>query len=140
MSKCHPFLKRGVSLEHKDGSLLSHIEVGNLGEKIAKLELQSLGRKVLYSNYRGPKGGEVDIVARDGKVLSFVEVKTRRQRDTSRPLDAVNKKKQELIKRGARSWLNMLDDNEFIWRYDVVEVELVENEKPQVTVVNGAFY
>jgi len=78
-------------------------------------------------------------VARDGEVLSFVEVKTRRKREMSRPLDAVNKKKQELIKRGGRSWLGMLKETNFIWRYDVVEVELVDGELPEVTVVEGAF-
>lgn len=139
MASFHPLLKRGVSLQSANGDKLGHMAVGEMGEKIATLELQRLGRKILYRNYRAPKGGEVDIVARDGNVLSFVEVKTRRKRATSRPMEAVNKHKQELIKRGARSWLGMLDDNDFIWRYDIVEVELTENEKPQVTLVNGAF-
>ncbi len=139
IAKCHPLLRKEVNWLVKDGENMGHIAVGEIGEKIARLELQKMGRKILYKNYRGPKGGEVDIVARDGDVLSFVEVKTRRKRETSRPLDAVNAKKQELIKRGARSWLSMLDETNFIWRYDVVEVELTEGEVPQVTVVNGAF-
>lgn len=121
------------------GENLGHIAIGELGEKIACSALKSRGRKILYRNYRGPKGGEIDIVARDGEILSFVEVKTRRKRDTSRPLDAVNKKKQELIKRGGNSWLGLLDTTEFIWRYDVVEVELIDGEVPEVTVVEGAF-
>jgi len=123
----------------KDGVALGNMVIGDLGESIAVSYLKSEGRKILYRNYRGPKGGEVDIVARDGEVLSFVEVKTRRKREMSRPLDAVNKKKQELIKRGGRSWLGMLKETNFIWRYDVVEVELVDGELPEVTVVEGAF-
>lgn len=121
------------------GEKLGHIAIGELGERIACSALRSRGRKILYRNYRGPKGGEIDIVARDGEVLSFVEVKTRRKRDTSRPLEAVNKKKQELIKRGGNSWLGLLKESDFIWRYDVVEVELVDGEVPEVTVVEGAF-
>ena len=126
-------------LTDKAGEKLGHIAIGELGENIACSALKSQGRKILYRNYRGPQGGEVDIVARDGDILSFVEVKTRRKRDTSRPLDAVNKKKQELIKRGGRSWLGLLKETDFIWRYDVVEVELIDGEVPEVTVVNAAF-
>ena len=126
-------------LTDRAGEKLGHIAIGELGEKIACSALRSRGRKILYRNYRGPKGGEVDIIVRDGEILSFVEVKTRRKRETSRPLEAVNRKKQELIKRGANSWLSLLDSNDFIWRYDVVEVELIDGEVPEVTVVEGAF-
>jgi len=73
----------------------------------AKLRLYADGRKILYTNFRDPngRGGEIDIVARDGDTLSFVEVKTRRKRSTSRPLEAVDVKKQDLIKRGGLMWL-----------------------------------
>lgn len=110
-----------------------------MGEKMARLRLYADGRKILFTNYRGPSGGEVDIVARDGDTLSFVEVKTRRKRKTSRPSEAVNYEKQQLIRRGARSWLNLLKDDEILWRFDIVEVELTEGEKPEITVIEGAF-
>ncbi len=113
--------------------------LGELGERMARLRLYADGRKILYSNFRGPRGGEIDIVARDGKTLTFVEVKTRRKRETSRPLDAVDLKKQALIRRGARAWLNLLKDDAILWRFDVVEVELTDGEKPEITVVEGAF-
>lgn len=106
---------------------------------MARLRLYANGRKILYTNFRGPNGGEVDIIARDGNTLSFVEVKTRRKRSTSRPLDAVNFKKQQLIRRGARAWLKLLKDEDILWRFDVVEVELTEGENPEITVVEGAF-
>ncbi len=118
---------------------MGHIKIGEMGERMARLRLYTDGRKILYTNFRGPNGGEVDIVARDGNTLSFVEVKTRRKRDTSRPLDAVNLKKQQLIRRGARAWLNLLKDDDILWRFDVVEVELTEGEKPEITVIEGAF-
>lgn len=122
-----------------NGERIHHLKIGEIGEKIARLRLYANGRKILYSNFRGPNGGEIDIVARDGDTLSFIEVKTRRKRETSRPLEAVNKKKQELIKRGARAWLNLLKDDDILWRFDVVEVELTEGEKPEITIVEGAF-
>lgn len=122
-----------------DGERLGHIKIGEMGEKIARAKLYVSGRKILYKNYRGPNGGEIDIIARDGETLSFVEVKTRRKRSTSRPLDAVNFKKQQLIRRGARAWINLLKDDDILWRFDVVEVELTEGQKPEITVIKGAF-
>ncbi|WP_435693288.1 YraN family protein [Rubritalea sp.] len=121
------------------GTKRSHIEVGELGEKMAATFLRRQHVKVLYRNYRGPKGGELDVVARDRDVLSFIEVKTRKRRAGSRPLDAVNAEKQELIERGARSWLKLLPHNDFLWRFDVMEVVLEENELPKLCWVKDAF-
>ena len=123
----------------ENGEKLSHIEIGNLGERIAAASLRASGRKILYRNYRGPRGGEVDIVARDGATLSFVEVKTRTRKGYGRPLDAVDVTKQELIERGANSWLTLLGTREIPWRFDVVEVILGDDELPEVTVVKNAF-
>lgn len=132
-------LRREFSFQLPNGKRRSHIELGDLGEKMARQHLRRMGRKILYSNYRGPKGGELDIVARDGEVLTFIEVKTRKKRAESRPLDAVTLEKQHLIERGARAWLGLLPDNEFLWRFDVVEVILDEGEIPQICVINHAF-
>ncbi|MDB4537121.1 YraN family protein [Akkermansiaceae bacterium] len=124
-----------------------------MGEKIAAKYLQGLGWKVLYRNFRAPKGGEVDLVMRGGEnfdILVFVEVKTRTRRDYGRPLRAVNAEKQALIIRGASEWLRLLgkqtrfDEVEdrrrkISWRYDVVEIVLEEGKKPDVNLVVEAF-
>jgi len=124
----------------RTGEVLRHTEIGELGERIATAYLCTQGRKVLYRNYRGPRGGELDIVARHGKVLTFVEVKTRTyESDYGRPLDAVNREKQEYIKRGADAWLKLLKSRDMLWRFDVVEVILLEGEKPKVNIVEEAF-
>lgn len=115
------------------------MEIGDLGECIACAYLKARGCKVLYRNYRGPKGGEVDIVARSGKTLAFVEVKTRTRRGYGRPLDAVDVPKQELIERGANSWLRLLGSRDIPWRFDVVEVILEEDHVPDVNLVLDAF-
>ncbi len=135
----HPLLNSPFHFKDKHDEKIGHIKIGELGEKIARLKLYANGRKILYTNFRGPKGGEVDIIARDGDTLSFIEVKTRRKRSTSRPLDAVNRKKQQLIQRGARAWLKLLKDDQILWRFDVVEVELTEGKKPEITIIEGAF-
>lgn len=139
VDRLHPLLNSPYRLRDKQGEKIGHIKIGEVGEKMARLRLYANGRKILYTNFRGPNGGEVDIIARDGNTLSFVEVKTRRKRSTSRPLDAVNFKKQQLIRRGARAWLKLLKDEDILWRFDVVEVELTEGENPEITVIEGAF-
>ena len=118
---------------------MDHLAIGKLGEKIARAHLRGEGRKILYRNFRAPRGGEVDIVARDGEVLSFVEVKTRTSEKYGRPLDAVDKRKQKLIQRGATEWLRLLGTRDIAWRFDVVEVVLLEGEKPKVHVVHDVF-
>ena len=140
VSRLAPSLNLPCRLTNAKGERLSHIDIGNLGERIAYRALQAQGAKPFYRNYRGPKGGEVDILVRDRKILAFVEVKTRTYRsETSRPMDAVDHKKRQYIKRGAHAWLKLLPDNDFVWRYDVVEVILEEGKVPDVNWVKAAF-
>ena len=113
--------------------------IGRHGERIAVSWLRSTGHKILSRNYRGPKGGEVDIIAREGKLLLFIEVKTRTAGQDIRPLDAVNREKQALIERGARHWITQLGHPQPAWRHDVLEIILEEGEKPQINQVRDAF-
>ena len=121
------------------GVEISSGEVGRRGERIARAYLRSRGAKVLYCNFKAPRGGEVDIVAREGKLLVFAEVKTRRAGGRGRPLDAVDRGKQGLIERGANEWLRQLGTREIPWRFDVIEVILTHGEKPHVHRVENAF-
>ncbi|GAA5481912.1 ribonuclease HII [Haloferula sargassicola] len=130
-----PVAQLALPLEGRDGGKIEPAEVGRRGERIAAAWLRSIGAKVLFRNFRAPGGGEVDIVARQGEVLLFVEVKTRTRDDFGRPLEAVNEEKRRLIRRGANEWLRMLGRRDFPWRYDVIEVVLIEGEKPRVNRV-----
>ncbi len=123
----------------RDGSPLDRAWIGRYGEKTAAHFLRARGCKILARNFKGPHGGEVDIVARDGRLLLFVEVKTRRGNPRIRPLDAVDKSKQQLIERGANAWLKRLGTRKLPWRFDVVEVWLDDGEKPRVNHVRDAF-
>jgi len=122
-----------------DGSGIGPAAIGRMGERIAKAWLRANGAKVLYRNFKAPRGGEVDIVARHGKLLLFTEVKTRRAGGLGRPLDAVDRDKQRLIERGANEWLRLLGTREIPWRFDVIEVILTDREKPLVRRVENAF-
>ena len=113
--------------------------LGNYGEKVAADWLRSQGCKILARNFRGPRRGEVDIIARNRKLLLFVEVKTRQQGSKIRGLDAVGKDKQALIERGANAWLKRLGTREIPWRFDVIEVTVEDGEKPRINHVKDAF-
>lgn len=117
----------------------NHAELGQLGEDLAAKWLRQNGRRVLYRNFRAPHGGEVDIVCRHRDALVFVEVKTRTGDGRGRPADAVNPDKQRLIQRGAGEWLRLLGNPSVKFRFDIVEVMLIDGEKPRLSVIENAF-
>ncbi|MBV6498999.1 MAG: hypothetical protein CJBNEKGG_01230 [Prosthecobacter sp.] len=121
------------------GIRLSRAETGLLGELLAARHLQEKGRRILRRNHRGPNRGEVDIVARHGDVLTFVEVKTRTSAAFGRPADAVTADKQRLIQRGALDWLRLLGNPRIAIRFDIAEVLLVDGEVPRVNLIENAF-
>jgi putative endonuclease len=100
------------------------LALGRRGELLAARYLRKNNFRVLYRNFRGPRGGEVDIVCRDKScdTLVFVEVKTRRTHDFGGPAAAVDEPKRELITRGALAWLRMLDNPDILFRFDILEV------------------
>src|SRR5215831_7609860 len=106
------------------------LRLGLKGEKLACQFLRRKGYKVLYRNFRGRTGGEIDIVCRDKDTLVFVEVKTRTREDFGRPFAAVDRVKRKRISRGALAWLRMLENPDILFRFDVVEVIVAENVKP----------
>src|SRR5437016_4985414 len=99
-----------------------HLRLGARGETLACRYLKRNGYKVLFRNFRGRSGGEIDVVCRDNDTLVFVEVKTRAAEDFGRPFFAVDRAKQKRISRGALVWLRMLDNPDILFRFDVVEV------------------
>ena len=112
--------------------------LGRRGEQIAARHLRRIGYKVLYRNYRAPKGGEVDLVCRDGDTLVFAEVKTRTSEEFGAPAEAVTREKQRLIARGALAWLKLLGNPDIHYRFDIVEVRM-KGKKADVTVLRNAF-
>ncbi len=109
------------------------------GEILAAQWLRLHGRKILQRNHDSLFGGELDIVARHGQVLTFVEVKTRTQTSHGRPADAVNPKKRQLIQQGAVDWLRLLGKPRLTFRFDIVEVILKAGEPPRLNLIENAF-
>jgi putative endonuclease len=116
-----------------------HLRRGFLGEKLACRFLRRHGYKILYRNFRGRRGGEIDIVCRDRDTLVFVEVKTRAREDFGRPLTAVDRQKQRRISQGGLAWLRLLDNPDILFRFDVVEVLITDEAKPRLELIQNAF-
>ena len=83
--------------------------------------LKSLGMDILSTNFSGSKG-EIDVIARDGAVLCFVEVKTRRNASRTRPADAVTATKRKRLLKTADLYLRLLGQPKVTRRLDVIEV------------------
>ncbi len=94
---------------------------GKTGEALACAHLKKLGYAILSRNYR-TKMGEIDIVAREGKCLVFVEVKTRQSDVYGMPEESINKKKMNKLARLAQLYIRNKRLHEMPARFDVVSV------------------
>jgi putative endonuclease len=97
--------------------------LGSRGETLAERYLRARGYLVLARNYRCPYG-EIDLVCRDGDVLAFVEVKTRRGAAFGAPEEAVTPVKLAHIAQAGQQYLTEQGCPEQPWRVDVVAIEL----------------
>ena len=110
--------------------------LGNSGEDAAAALLKEKGYVILHRNYRTPVG-EADIIAEDKGVTVFVEVKTRSSEAFGSPFEAVDRRKQEKLKRIALYYLNGLK-KELPVRFDVVSI-ISRNGRREVTHIKEAF-
>lgn len=116
-----------------------HLRRGKQGEDLACRFLRRRGYKILYRNFRGRRGGEIDIVCRDRDTLVFVEVKTRGDEDFGRPFETLRQSQRARIAAGGLAWLRLLDNPDILFRFDVVEVVLAENAAPRLELIRNAF-
>jgi putative endonuclease len=100
---------------------LSRQQLGALGERHAARMLRARGFRLLEANYR-TKFGELDLIARDGDTLVFVEIRTRTSEAVVTPMESVNAEKQARIARLARYYRRARRLSDCHCRYDVVEV------------------
>jgi putative endonuclease len=113
---------------------------GSWGEAVAERVLRDKGFRVLGRRVRVGDRDEIDLVARDGATLVFVEVKTRRSEDFGRPGMAVDRKKQHVLSRAAVRYIRKLKNRRICFRFDVVEViGAVGDPAPAVRHIPNAF-
>lgn len=113
------------------------LELGKRGETLALKSLKKLGYKILESNYRC-RLGEIDVVAREGKSLVFVEIKTRRGRSLGYAKEAVHPRKQRQISKVALTYMKQNHCESAKARFDVVAISL-GSKGPEIEVIKNAF-
>ncbi len=99
----------------------SAADLGRLGEARARLFYRLRGWRVVAQNVRY-QDGEIDFVARRGRWIAFVEVKTRQQTLMGQPWEAVDRSKQQTIMRLARRFLQERRWETAQVRFDVVSI------------------
>lgn len=115
----------------------ARIVFGKFGEDLACRELESRGYEILARRYRR-RGGEIDIIARDGQTTVFIEVKAREGSDFGEPAEAVTPWKRRRICQIALDYLARHHLAESPCRFDVVSVHL-DRDRPVVSVFQNAF-
>jgi putative endonuclease len=115
------------------------LQLGQDGEELAAAHLTAAGMEVLARNWRC-REGELDIVARDGDALVFVEVKTRSGTAFGEPSEAVGRVKARRIHVLACRWLaEERPAGSHVLRFDVVAVVRRRGFAPEIVHLRGAF-
>ncbi|HUS57609.1 MAG TPA: YraN family protein [Planctomycetota bacterium] len=112
--------------------------LGRRGEQIAAEALQRRGLKILKRNYTCTRG-EIDIIALDGRVICFIEVKTRRPDAMLPPERNVDTAKRRQVRRVARNYLRKNGLQDRVCRFDIVSVVCPETGEPSLQVFTNAF-
>jgi putative endonuclease len=100
----------------------SRQNLGKIGEHLAANALEKRGYQLVERNFRS-RYGEIDLVAREGQDLVFVEVKTRRGTICGLPEEAITRRKARKLQEVACSYLDLHQLADCSWRIDVVAVQ-----------------
>lgn len=112
-------------------------ELGELGERMAAVWLTRRGWTVVGRRFRfGHR--DIDLVARRGSEVAFVEVKARRGTVFGDPVEAVDWRKRRELQRSARCWIHRHGQPGEAYRFDVIGV-LISGRRARVRHVENAF-
>src|SRR3989338_11236529 len=112
--------------------------LGLLGEELAFHFLSAQGYKILLKNYEC-LFGEIDLVAKEGGSLVFIEVKTRSSEAKGVPAEAVTPHKRRQIVKGAAYYLQRYRMLDAPCRFDVVSVWMLPGEETRLEIIRDAF-
>ena len=107
---------------------------GNKAENLAARFLISKGYKILKHQYR-TRGGEIDLIARDGDEIVFVEVKARTSNEFGYPEESVTRSKLQKIQRTAELFLSKSKFKNVPYRIEVIAIEYRGDDDPIITIV-----
>lgn len=100
-----------------------HRDIGRFGEDLAHRHLRAQGFTIVARNWSPPQGGgEIDLIARDGDSLVFIEVKTRATNAVAAPERNIDSEKMQALRRAARDYIRRTNADEANVRFDAVSV------------------
>jgi putative endonuclease len=118
---------------------LSSSKKGHEGEDLACSFILKKGLKIIERNYRYGKVGEIDVVAKDGEQLVFIEVKYRKNLEYGEPEYGITKNKMNQLRKLADIYLFDKNITNTDCRFDVVAILELEKGKPKINYYPNAF-
>ncbi len=115
-----------------------HLLMGRLGERLACRYLLKLGFDILARRFKANRG-ELDLIAFEGSVLVFIEVKTRASREFGDPWVFVDWKKQQRLRLAADEFIARHDLCQYAYRFDVVSVIAPGSREEDIALYRNAF-
>lgn len=115
--------------------------LGRWGEALVAEDLRRRGFRILEAGYRS-RFGEIDLIAENGRYLTFTEVKLRSSEDFAPGRSAVDARKQARLRSTAQLWLAEHPENTLQPRFDVAEVlapQGIRTAKPKIQYIEDAF-
>jgi putative endonuclease len=113
------------------------LNLGSYGEELALKKIKKLGYKKIIRNYRCPLG-EVDLVAKDGDCLVFIEIKTRKGKSVAYAKEAVDARKRRQLSKVALNYMKSNQCNDVKARFDVIAITIDQGET-NIEVIQDAF-
>ena len=114
------------------------LRLGKLGEDLALKKIEELGYRCIVRNYRCSLG-EVDLIARDGDTLVFLEIKTRKGKSLGYAKEAIDGRKRRQLSKVALAYLKANECCEVKSRFDVVAINLNRDDEVEFEVIKNAF-
>lgn len=114
-------------------------EVGAYGEMTAINYLREIGYVIIDKNFRS-RFGEIDIIAKDGDHIAFIEVKSRYDKLFGTPSESVTYYKQLRLYKTAQYYITKKSLHNNFFRFDVIEILFLhENNKANINLIKDAF-
>lgn len=109
---------------------------GKIGEELAIDYLKKKGYTIVETNFNC-KLGEIDIIAKDGKTICFIEVKYRKTKEYGTSIEAIDANKARKLVNAAKYYCILNKVIDVPLRFDVIGIDIFEN-KPNYTLIKNA--
>jgi putative endonuclease len=115
-----------------------HLLMGRKGERVACRYLMKRGFDILARRFHARRG-ELDLVALEGSVLVFIEVKTRASKEFGDPWEFVDWEKQQSLQFAADEFIARYDLGQYAYRFDVIAVIAPDTQGQEIALYRNAF-